>query len=321
MRWLLGVLARLWLALSLTFALSECGGADPVRQMMGPQASAAEVQRVRRGLGGDAPWPVRYVRQLQAFVGPVPKGSAASEPGALKFGGLHFSLGTSYVRHTPVARAIAERIGATSALALAILLFECVFGLTLGLLLRGRRSQGIADAGGAIAASVPAFVLAMVLQAVFAAALGWFPIGGFEGSPMLRLRALILPALSVGVLGATMYAKVAHDLWSDIERQPYPRTARAKGLSKRRTFFMHTARNSLVPLVVMLATDAGLLFGGVVTVENVFRFPGLGTLAVQSVMAGDLPMLTGIVVVATVAVSVCSGLGRVASRWLGAPLT
>ena len=320
MKWTLGLLARLWLALSLSFVLAEISGNDPIRQMMGPQASAAEVQRVRALQGAQSSFYARYTHMLAGFVS-VGHGNAKAEPGTLRIGSLQLSLGTSYVRRTPVARAIAERWGATASLTAAILLMQCVFGLGLALLLRRGATRAIADAGGAVAASLPAFVLAMVLQAVFAASLGWFPMGGFDGNLSAHLHALVLPALSMALLGATAYAKIAKDLWADIERRPYPRTARAKGASKARTFWVHTARNAMVPLVVMLAADAGLLLGGVVTVENVFRFPGLGTLAVQSVMSGDVPMLTGIVALATVSVSVCSVLGRTAARRLGVPLS
>ncbi len=313
----------MWLALSLSFVMAECSGVDPIRQMMGPQASATEVQRMRLAQGAGAPMHARYTHMLAGFVHLAPRAAPveAMEPGTLAVGRLRLSLGTSYVRHTPVARAIAERFGATASLAAAVLVAQSALGLALALGLRARKTRAVADVGGAVAASVPAFVLAMILQALFAASLGWFPIGGFEGAGFVKLRALVLPALSVALLGATAYAKVACDLWQEVERSPHPRTARSKGASRNRTFWMHIARNTCVPLVVMMATDAGLLLGGIATVENVFRFPGLGALAVQSVMSGDLPMLTGIVALATVCVSVCSAMGRAASRALGAPLT
>lgn len=317
MKWFASLLARLWLAVSLGFALSEWSGADPVRQMMGPQATAAEVQRRRMEMGADSGWVHRYGEMLGGFAR-LERCTPARAEGALCIGPLRLSLGTSFVRHVPVSTALQERLGPTAALTLATLVVQSTLGLGLGLALRRRASRATADIAGAVAASVPAFVLAMALQAVLAAALGWFPIGGYGVGVWGKLHALALPAFSLGLLGATAYAKVASDLWSNVQHAPYVKTARAKGDSKRRTFWVHIVRTSCVPLAAMLATDAGVLLGGVATVETIFRYPGLGMLAAQSVLAADLPMLTGIVVLSTVCVSLCSALGRWAVNALGA---
>lgn len=311
MKWLLGWLTRMWVAITLAFVLVELGPGDPARQMVGPQATASEVQRVRHELGWDAPTSVRYQRLLGSY---LHRAGAGDHQACAHLGPLHVSLGLSYVRHKPVAAVIQDRLAPTAALAIAALIAEALLGLLLAQLLRANRFARAADTLGAFAASAPAFAIAIALQAWFAAALGWFPIGGYDAGS--HIRSLVLPALSVGVLGAMTYAKIANDLWQEAARKDFARTARSKGASKRRTFWVHIARVSWGPLLVMLATDAGLFLGGIATVENVFRFPGLGTLAVHSVLAGDLPTLIGLVMLATTSVSVCSALGRLAAARL-----
>ena len=135
-----------------------------------------------------------------------------------------------------------------------------------------------------IGVSAPQFVVGLLLLYVFAVRLGWFPIGGYG-----TWRHLVLPSLTLGLLGAGWYARMMRSSMIDVLRQDYIRTARAKGLGGRAILLRHALPNAILPVIAMIGIDIGLFMGGIVVVESVFGWPGIGQLAWQAIQRVDIP--------------------------------
>jgi peptide/nickel transport system permease protein len=145
--------------------------------------------------------------------------------------------------------------------------------------------------------AIPAFTLGLGLLLIFGFWMGLVPVTGGFGP-----RELILPALSLGLMGAPWYAQIVRDQMSDSLSSAYTRTAVAKGVSDRRILLRHSARNVASPVLTMIGMDLGLYLSGVVVVETVFGWPGIGQLAVNSLQQLDRPVVMGTVIVGAVAV-------------------
>ena len=139
--------------------------------------------------------------------------------------------------------------------------------------------------------------MALLLLYVFAATLGWFPMSGF-GTP----AHVVLPALTLGLLGAGWYARMVRSAMIDVLNQDYVRTARAKGLRQSRVLLRHALPNALLPIIAMIGIDIGQFMGGVVVVEAVYGWPGIGQLAWQAIQQVDVPIIMGVTLVSSLAI-------------------
>jgi peptide/nickel transport system permease protein len=148
-----------------------------------------------------------------------------------------------------------------------------------------------------VGVSSPQFVIALLLLYVFAALLGWFPMSGY-GTP----AHLVLPALTLGILGAGWYARMVRSAMIDVLNQDYIRTARAKGVSDARVVLRHALPNAILPIIAMIGIDIGQFMGGVVVVEAVYGWPGIGQLAWQAIQQVDLPIIMGVTLVSSLAI-------------------
>ena len=264
----------------ITFALLHYLPADPAALIAGRSANAAMIENVRHQLGFDLPLPIQLWRYLSGL--------------------LHGDLGRSYVQRTDVGALISARIPATAALMLAGIVVEVAIGLTAGILAAVKRNSAIDSAVmmlSFVGVSSPQFVVALLLLYVFAATLGWFPMSGY-GTP----AHIVLPALTLGLLGAGWYARMARSAMIDVLNQDYIRTANAKGLSKARVTLCHALPNAVLPLVAMVGIDIGQFMSGVVVVESVYGWPGIGQLAWQGIQQVDLPIIIGVTLVSSVAI-------------------
>jgi peptide/nickel transport system permease protein len=209
-------------------------------------------------------------------------------------------LGVSYIRRRPVVDLIMERLPTTALLALAGLLVEVVLGTALGLWegLRGRRSRVLAAANVGLL-SVPTYSLAFLFLVVFAYRLDWAPLGG-GGSA----GALVLPALTLGLFGVPYYTVVVSDATRTALASPYVRTAVAKGLPRGLIVRRHVLRNCISPVITLAGLDFAIFLSGVVFVESVFSWPGIGQLQEDSFRELDRPLLMGTVIVGAVVVVV-----------------
>ena len=148
-----------------------------------------------------------------------------------------------------------------------------------------------------VGVSAPQFVVGILLLYVFAAQLHWFPLRGY-GS----LEHLVLPAVTLGILGGGWYSRMMRSSMIDVLRQDYIRTARAKGAGRGRIVMVHALRNAILPVIAMIGLDVGIFMSGVVVVETVFGWPGIGQLAWQAIQRLDIPIIMGVTLVAAIAI-------------------
>ncbi|RWR26198.1 ABC transporter permease [Sinirhodobacter populi] len=264
----------------ITFLLLYVLPADPVRQIAGRAATAQTVENIRQQLGLDQPFIVQYGRYLGNL--------------------LHGDLGRSYLQKTDVAELIWSRLPASLLLMAGGIVCELVLGLTLGViaaLWRGRALDQGLMVGSFVAVSAPQFVVGLLLLYVFAVRLGWFPIGGYG-----TFAHLVLPALTLGILGSGWYSRMMRSSMIEVLRADYIRTARAKGLGRARVILRHALPNAILPIVAMIGIDIGIFMGGIVVVESVFGWPGMGQLAWQAIQRVDIPIIMGVTLVSATAI-------------------
>lgn len=264
----------------ITFFLLYVLPADPVRQIAGRAATAQTVENIRQQLGLDQPFIVQYGRYMAGL--------------------LQGDLGRSYLQKTEVAELIRARLPATLMLMAAAILCELAIGLSLGILAalrRGRLIDQTLMVLSFVTVSAPQFVVSLLMLYVFAVQLGWFPIGGY-GS----FAHLVLPALTLGILGSGWYSRMMRSSMIDVLRADFIRTARAKGLTRARIILRHALPNAILPVIAMIGIDIGIFMGGIVVVESVFGWPGIGQLAWQAIQRVDIPIIMGVTLVSACAI-------------------
>ena len=264
----------------ITYFLLFVLPADPVRQIAGRSATAETVQNIREQLGLDQPFVVQYARYLGNL--------------------LQGDLGRSYLQRTEVSELIWSRLPATLLLMLGSILAELVIGLSMGVIAALRRNTGTDQTlmiASFIGVSAPQFVVGLLLLYVFAVQLQWFPIGGYG-----TFAHLVLPSLTMGILGAGWYARIMRSSMIDVLQADFIRTARAKGLGRARLILRHALPNAFLPIIAMIGIDIGIFMGGIVVVESVFGWPGIGQLAWQAIQRVDIPIIMGVTLVSAVAI-------------------
>ena len=269
----------------ITFVLVYYLPADPARMYAGPSASVETVGRIRHELGLDQPFWVQYTR----YIGRI----------------LYGDLGFSYRKQIAVTSLILNRIPYTFALICGGIFVELIIGLPVGIasaVARGRWADRVGMFVALLGVSAPPFWLGLLLLYWFGYLIPLFPLGGPGG-----LDHLILPALTAGLGGAAWYARMMRSSTLDILGQDYVRTARAKGARGLRVILRHVLHNALNPIITMAGMDIPWFIGGVVLVERVFNWPGLGRLAVEAIETVDVPLILGTVIFTAVVV-VLSGI-------------
>ncbi len=242
---------------------------DPAHLVLGENATPQAIAEYRREQGLDQPLYVQYARFMA--------------------NALQGDFGYSFRYRTPVFPLLLERLPATMALGLCALGLAVVLGVPLGILAalrRGRWGDELIRGVALVGQAVPGFFLGLVLIIVFAVNLGWLPTGGTGD-----WRHLVLPSVSLSAFLMALIARFTRSSLLDVLGQDYIRTARAKGLSDRTATMRHAMRNTLIPLVTVIALQAGVLFSGAVVTETVFGWPGVGRLAVEAVQGRDFPLI------------------------------
>jgi peptide/nickel transport system permease protein len=179
---------------------------------------------------------------------------------------------------------------------LGAIIAELMIGIPAGIYAASRRGSGadkVAMTMSFVTVSTPQFVVGLTLLYVFAYLLSWFPLSGY-GS----LSNLVLPALTLGMAGGGWYSRMMRSSMIEVLRQDYIRTARAKGMGERRVLLVHGLRNAALPIIAMIGLDIGIFMSGVVVVENVFGWPGIGQLMWQAIQSLDIPIIMGVTTVA-----------------------
>jgi peptide/nickel transport system permease protein len=286
--WGLAVLVAIML---VTFLLTYVLPADPARLVAGPQASAEDVARIRHSLGLDEP----FLAQLGTYVANVLQGN----------------FGHSFTQNRDVLPLILARFPATLQLAIAGLFLELIIGLPLGMMAASRKGTWFDRSSTTITivlVSAPSFWVGyLLLEVIFQlhnAHVDIFPVGG--GYQPWDLRSIIPPALAIGFGGAAYYQRLIRATMIEELHRDYVRTARAKGVAEGQVRRRHALRNALGPILIQIGLDLGFFLGGVVVIEQVFSWPGIGKLAVDSIKFADVPLIMGTVLFATLCIVVAN---------------
>ncbi len=297
---------------SLAFAVEEILPGDPARMAAGVQARPADLAHVREQLGLDRPPFERYAIFWARLVHlapqqsvPAPEHESCAVVFAFAHRELHVNLGKSFQRRQPVVDLLVARVPRTAALAVAGLSVQLLLGITFGTLAavrRGSWTDRLLTGAGLLGVSTPTFIVAFVLQLVFARELRWLPLDGYGVTWTEHARSLVLPALTLGIYGAAFYTRLLRDDMIALLESDWVRTARAKGLPAWRVVVVHALRNALALVATAVALDFGALMGGAVVTETVFRWPGLGELSLHATLDRDGPVVCGCLLVTSIAV-------------------
>ena len=265
---------------AITFILLYALPADPARMIAGRSATAQTVANIRHELGLDQSLLVQFWHYLGNL--------------------FHGNFGRSYAQKTDVGLLLLSRLPATLVLMAAGIATEVLLGTILGVaaaVKRGSFIDNLVMMTSFVGVSAPQFVVALLLLYVFAVTLGWFPMSGYG-----TWAHVVLPATTLGVLGAGWYARMVRSAMIDVLNQDYVRTARAKGLSSARILLRHALPNAMLPIIAMIGIDIGQFMGGVVVVEAVYGWPGIGQLAWQAIQQVDIPIIMGVTLVSAFAI-------------------
>jgi peptide/nickel transport system permease protein len=271
---LLGVLV-------VVFALVHLVPGDPVRIALGTRYTPQAYEALRSASGLDRPVVVQFFGYL---------GNA-----------LTGDLGVSFRNGDPVTVTLLDRLPATLSLGVVGVVIALVIAVPAGIysaLREGRVSDTVVRITSQFGVSVPDFWMGILLIALFATTLGWLPTSGYRplfDDPAGWLRHIVLPGLTVGLVAAAIMTRYIRSAVLEVASAGYVRTARSKGLPPRVVTFRHTVRNALIPILTITGIQLATILGGVIVVEVVFAWPGLGRLVFNAVAARDYPVIQGAV--------------------------
>lgn len=264
---------------TVVFSLLRLLPGDPAVVIAGPQATAADVNRIRHQLGLTQPiW-----QQYLGFMGRL----------------AHGDLGISIRTGASVLEEIFARAPFTAVLAFTSLLIAITIGVTAGVIASTRRNTGtdLGISGGAVfGASMPTYWLGLMLIIVFAVHLRVLPAAGSDRGPI----SLVLPAITLALFSTGLIARQTRSAMLEVLGQDFVRTARAKGAARTAVLIRHALRNALLPIVTVIGLQFGTLLGGAVLTESIFGWPGVGRLLVDSIGSRDYPVVQGVVLLLSV---------------------
>lgn len=263
------------------FAVVHLVPGDPIRIALGTRFDPDVYQALYERAGFHQPIPIQYLSWLG--------------------GALSGDLGVSFRTGTSVTSLVLERLPATLTLAGAALFIALLISIPVGIISAvrsGSKLDYVTTAASQVGVSVPDFWAGIMYILLFSLLLGWLPSSGYASllnDPIQWLRHLILPALTVGLISGSILTRFVRSAVLEALNQDYVRTAYAKGLPERRVIFEHVLPNAWIPIVTVIGLQLGFLLGGVVVVEVIFAWPGLGRLALTAVEGRDYPVLQGAV--------------------------
>jgi peptide/nickel transport system permease protein len=274
------------ITLTVTFLVLHAVPGDPLSRLVEPGTDPADLARMRTAMGLDEPLHAQYGRWVRGL--------------------LAGDFGVSIAQHRPVRELLGDAIPRTLLLAGLALVVQLGIGLVAGAV-AARHRQGAVDrvvsAGAVLLYSIPSFYLAYLVINWFAVERAWLPTAGLAtpgvdagtlAGIVDRARHLVLPVFVLGVASAAGFARFTRGSLVDALSEDYIRTARSKGLGEGSVLWRHALRNALPPLVTVAGLSAPLLLGGAVVIENVFAWPGMGSLMVESIGARDYPTVLAV---------------------------
>lgn len=279
----------LWLVSLLIFVVLRLLPGDPTIAKVGVSQGIHKAQLValRRSMGLDDPIPLQYLRWL--------------------WGALHGDLGHSYFSGYSVGTLIGQRIGATVELAVAALLLGVVIAVPIAVLpevYRNRFARTVAGGYTTLGMSAPPFIFGIIFISIFSVQLGWLPLKGYVSpfdDPVGNLRDLALPAITLAIGVSAPLIRYLRASLMDTMDASFVRTATGKGVRRRRVVTGHVLPNAMLPALTSFGITVGTVLGGVVVVESVFGWPGLGSLIVTAVQQRDYAVLQSTVLLAAAA--------------------
>jgi ABC-type dipeptide/oligopeptide/nickel transport system permease component len=272
----LTTLPVLWLVVTVVFLLIHLVPGDPIVQMLGEGATAADVSALRHSYGLDAPLGEQYMRYWRGIV--------------------HGNLGQSLRLHDSVLHLILQRYPYTLALTAAAMLLGAGIAIPAGVYSATRRDEAGDRLVGVVSLfglSFPNFALGPILIVVFSIGLGWLPVSGAGVGASDFLRHLVLPAVTLGLGVASILTRMVRTSMLEELGQDYVRTARAKGLPERTVVYRHALRNALNPVLTVLGLQFGSLLAGAIVTETIFGWPGLGRLTLSAISNRDYALVQG----------------------------
>ena len=261
--------------ITVTFSLMYVIPGDPARLMLGQRADIASIDAVRKQLGLDDPLYVQY--------------------GRFMYKAVQGDLGRSYSSNRDVLKTILDTFPASALLAVTALILSSIIGILIGVISSVRPYTFADNASMFIALfgiSFPPFALGLIMALVFGAWLKWLPISGYINNGFIYL---ILPMLTLALRPLAIIARLTRSSMLDVLNQDYVRTARAKGVSGWRVIIKHALRNALNPVITTISAWLAALLGGTFFIEYIFNWPGIGLLAINSILSLDFPMIQGTV--------------------------
>jgi peptide/nickel transport system permease protein len=266
------------------------GGADQV--IFNPHLDAAGRAALRARFGLDQPLPIQYLKWLgNCLVG---------------------DFGNSFVTSQPVSSIIAQRFPATIELFSVALLLALVLAILLGIIAAIRQNTVVDYTLTVISyfgIAMPAFLLGLFLQDIFAVQLHWLPVSGTATLGYIfdpfnafldHVLHLILPMIALAFLFIAGWSRYMRSSMIEVTKQDYMRTARAKGVSTASMLIKHALRNAVIPLITVVAIDFGAVAGGATITEGIFNWPGMGSLFLNSLESRDFPVLLAMLVISAV---------------------
>ena len=291
-----------WVVVSLVFLLIHLVPGDPVQQMLGEGATAADLSALRHQYGLDLPLGVQYLHYWRDV--------------------LHGDLGRSIRLNDTVVHLIATRYPYTIELTVSALILGLILAIPAGVTAAVRRGRGMDHALGLISLfglSVPAFALGPVLILVFSIGLGWLPVSGAGPSGLFSAEGwkyLVLPSAAMGVSLAAILTRMVRTAMLEELNRDHIRTARAKGLSETAVVYRHALPNALVPIVTVVGLQFGTLLAGAIVTETIFSWPGLGRLVVTAISGRDYALVQGSLLAIGLTYVLVNLLTDLTSRWV-----
>jgi len=274
---LISTIPVLFLVSLITFTLIRVVPGDLVATRLGEHASPQEIERVRAALGLDRSIPEQFVRWL----------------GDLMMG----DPGRSLTSNLPVGEQLMTRIPVTLELTLLSIIVAIAIGVPLGVISatkRGTPIDHVVRVTAVLGQAVPNFWIAILLLTFLSIYFAWVPPFAYQSlwdDPIANLKQFMLPVFITGYALSAVIMRLARSSLLEVMNQDYIRTARSKGISERAVIYRHALRNSLIPLVTILGTQLGALFGGSIITEQIFSLPGVGRLTLQAIVDRDYTQL------------------------------
>ncbi len=262
----------------VVFLIMQLAPGDPARMIAGELASPEQVNELREEMGLNDPILVRYFNYMVDF--------------------FHGDLGESYFKHRAVMDEIMDRFPYTAKLAAVAVVLTIVMSIPIGITAAVRQNSIFDNLSLVVTLfgiSMPVFWLGLLLIILFSLRLGLLPTGGAD-----TWKGYVLPAFCLAFSNMSTVARTTRSSMLETIRQDYVRTARAKGVSKRKVIRKHAFRNALIPTITVIGIQISQLLGGSVVVETVFAWPGVGRLMIESINSRDTPLVLGCIVMLTI---------------------